>query len=81
MQNLLGFQLQLFVISFDSEKMTLRVPVGKVKDSGLRKISSQDKMASAMTALRGRARAFALTVLVFFFAVCVPYFVWYGGRR
>lgn len=51
-----GFDLKLFVISFDAEKMTLRVPVEKVKDSGLRKISSRDKMASAMTTLRGRAR-------------------------
>ena len=56
-QEIAGFQLQLFVISFDSEKMTLRVPVEKVKDSGLRKISSRDKMASAVTTLRGRARA------------------------
>ena len=56
-QEIAGFQLQLFVISFDSEKMTLRVPVEKVKDSGLRKISSRDKMASAMTTLRGRARS------------------------
>ncbi len=56
-QEIAGFQLQLFVISFDSEKMTLRVPIEKVKDSGLRKISSRDKMASAMTTLRGRARA------------------------
>lgn len=51
-----GFNLKLFVISFESEKMTLRVPVGKVKDSGLRRISSRDKMATAMTTLRGRAR-------------------------
>ncbi len=56
-QEIAGFQLQLFVISFDSEKMTLRVPVEKVKNSGLRKISSRDKMASAMTTLRGRARS------------------------
>jgi CarD family transcriptional regulator len=51
-----GFDLKLFVISFESEKMTLRVPVGKVKDSGLRRISSRDKMNTAMTTLRGRAR-------------------------
>ena len=51
-----GFDLKLFVISFESEKMTLRVPVDKVKDSGLRKISSRDKMNTAMTTLRGRAR-------------------------
>ena len=51
-----GFDLKLFVIAFESEKMTLRVPVNKVKDSGLRRISSRDKMNTAMTTLRGRAR-------------------------
>ena len=56
-QEIAGFELQLFVISFDSEKMTLRVPVNKVKDSGLRKLSSRDKMQTAMTTLKGRARA------------------------
>ena len=56
-QEIAGFELQLYVIAFDSEKMTLRVPVEKVKDSGLRKISSRDKMQSAMSTLRGRARS------------------------
>ena len=52
-----GFKLELYVISFDSEKMTLRVPIAKIKESGLRKISSKDKMQTAMTALKGRARS------------------------
>ena len=56
-QEIAGFSLQLFVISFESEKMTLRVPVEKVKDSGLRKLSSRDKMQTAMTTLKGRARS------------------------
>ncbi len=56
-QEIAGFELQLFVISFDSDRMTLRVPVNKVKDSGLRKLSSRDKMQTAMTTLKGRARA------------------------
>lgn len=56
-QEVAGFELQLFVISFDSEKMTLRVPVDKVRESGLRKISSKDKMQSAMSTLKGRARS------------------------
>ncbi len=51
-----GFDLKLFVISFEAEKMTLRVPVDKVEDSGLRRISSRDKMDTALTTLRGRAR-------------------------
>lgn len=56
-QEVAGFDLQLFVILFDSEKMTLRVPVEKVADSGLRKISSKDKMQSVLGTLKGRARA------------------------
>ena len=52
-----GFNLQLFVILFASEKMTLRVPVDKVTDSGLRKISSKDKMQSVIGTLKGRARS------------------------
>ena len=52
-----GFNLQLFVILFDSEKMTLRVPVEKVADSGLRKISSKDKMQAVTATLKGRARS------------------------
>ena len=56
-QEIAGFNLQLFVILFDSEKMTLRVPVDKVIDSGLRKISSKDKMLSVIGTLKGRARS------------------------
>jgi 4-amino-4-deoxy-L-arabinose transferase-like glycosyltransferase len=36
---------------------------------------------TAWARLRGRAGIFALSVLSFFFAVCVPYFFLYGGRR
>ncbi|NKB19834.1 MAG: CarD family transcriptional regulator [Alphaproteobacteria bacterium] len=52
-----GFELQLYVILFAAEKMTLRVPVGKAQESGLRKISSKDKMQTAVGTLKGRARA------------------------
>lgn len=51
-----GFDLHLFVIVFASEKMTLRVPVEKVADSGLRKISSKETMRTVLTTLKGRAR-------------------------
>jgi len=52
-----GFELELFVINFAAEKMTLRVPVGKAEESGLRKISSREKMQTAIGTLRGKARA------------------------
>ena len=51
-----GFDLHLFVIVFASEKMTLRVPVEKVVDSGLRKISSKETMRTVLNTLKGRAR-------------------------
>jgi len=56
-QEIAGFNLRLFVILFESEKMTLRVPVDKVSDSGLRKISSKDKMMAVIATLKGRARS------------------------
>ncbi|MBM3488765.1 MAG: CarD family transcriptional regulator [Alphaproteobacteria bacterium] len=51
-----GFELQVYVIAFENDKMTLRVPVTKAKDSGLRRLSSHEKMLTAMTTLKGRAR-------------------------
>lgn len=56
-EEIAGFELKLFVIYFAAEKMTLRVPVEKADESGLRKISSRDKMQTAIGTLRGRARA------------------------
>ena len=55
-QEIAGHELQLFVISFIRERMTLRVPTSKVETSGLRKLSSPKIMDSALTTLQGRAR-------------------------
>ena len=52
-----GFKLKLYVINFAAEKMTLRVPIGKAEESGLRKISTREKMQTAIGTLRGRARS------------------------
>lgn len=49
-------ELELFVIDFEKEKMTLRVPTTKVKQLNMRSLSSPDKMKSALTTLKGRAR-------------------------
>jgi len=48
--------LTVFVVEFDKEKMTLRVPFGKVESSGMRKLSSQQTMERAIATLKGRAR-------------------------
>ena len=55
-QEIAGHKLRLFVISFDRDRMTLRVPVTKVDTSGLRKLSSRKMMDIAMETLKGRAR-------------------------
>ena len=55
-QEIAGHKLKLFVISFDRDRMTLRVPVAKVETSGLRKLSSRKRMDGALETLKGRAR-------------------------
>ena len=55
-QEVAGLELRLYVIDFEKEKMTLRVPVNKAESSGMRPLSAPDKMKSALTTLKGRAR-------------------------
>jgi CarD family transcriptional regulator len=52
-----GAKLELIVIKFDKDRMTLRVPVSKAKNSGLRKLSTKQVMDDARATLRGKARA------------------------
>ena len=51
-----GQELTLFVIQFEKERMTLRVPVSKVKVAGLRKLSNRRVIESALKTLKGRSR-------------------------
>lgn len=55
-QEIAGFKLELFVVSFAKEKMTLRVPVAKVASVGMRKLSDEAGIAKALEVLTGRAR-------------------------
>ena len=55
-QEVAGSKLELFVITFDKDKMTLRVPTMKAKAVGMRKLSSPDTVATALNTLKGRAR-------------------------
>jgi CarD family transcriptional regulator len=55
-QEVAGIKLELFVITFDKDKMTLRVPTLKAKSVGMRKLSSPDTVATALNTLKGRAR-------------------------
>jgi CarD family transcriptional regulator len=55
-QEVAGFKLELFVISFIKDKMTLRVPTSKVSGVGMRKISDPDTARRSLDILSGRAR-------------------------
>lgn len=55
-QEIAGVRLELFVISFDKEKMTLRVPTAKADSVGMRVLSSPDIVGKALETLAGRAR-------------------------
>ena len=51
-----GHKLELVVVTFDNDRMTLRVPMEKMDTSGLRELSNRTTMDNAMTTLKGRAR-------------------------
>ena len=55
-QQIAGISLELFVISFEKDKMTLRVPTDKAVQIGMRSLSSPDVILKAMTTLKGKAR-------------------------
>ena len=51
-----GMKLELFVINFQKDKMTLRVPVAKATSVGMRKLADEATVSKAFTTVRGRAR-------------------------
>lgn len=55
-QEIAGIALELFVITFDKEKLTLRVPTGKLESVGMRKLADEAIVKRAMEILKGRAR-------------------------
>jgi CarD family transcriptional regulator len=55
-QEIAGISLELFVITFEKDKMTLRVPTGKSESVGMRKLAEEPTVKKAMETLKGRAR-------------------------
>jgi len=55
-QEIAGARLELFVINFMKDKMTLRVPTAKVANVGMRKLSEPALVKKALETLKGRAR-------------------------
>ncbi|HUA51891.1 MAG TPA: CarD family transcriptional regulator [Candidatus Sulfotelmatobacter sp.] len=56
-QQIAGYDLKVFVISFEKDRMTLRLPIGKARSAGLRRLSTPSEMKAALAKLRGRTRA------------------------
>lgn len=55
-QTIAGMEIKLYAITFDKERMRLKIPVFKAEASGLRKLSTASRIGDAMTTLKGKAR-------------------------
>jgi CarD family transcriptional regulator len=51
-----GYELEVYVIAFEQDKMTLRVPTAKARSCGMRPLASADIVNEALKTLQGRAR-------------------------
>ena len=51
-----GYSLQVIVVTFEENRMTLRVPVNKAASAGLRKLAAGGAIQDALNTLKGRAR-------------------------
>ncbi len=51
-----GFDIETYVVHFEQDKMTLRVPTEKAENSGMRALSNELILKDAFTTLKGRAR-------------------------
>ncbi len=55
-EEIAGHKLELIHITFEENRMTLRVPVAKARTAGLRKLATRKIFDEALAVLRGRAR-------------------------
>ena len=55
-QEIAGMKLELYVLRFEKERMTLRVPMNKVEAIGMRKLSSDKTLREALDTLKGKPK-------------------------
>lgn len=55
-EEIAGHRLELIHITFEENRMTLRVPVAKARTAGLRKLSTPDTFQKALDVLKGKAK-------------------------
>ena len=51
-----GFDIEVYVVAFEQDKMVLRVPTAKATQSGMRSLSSDKIVKDALKTLKGKAR-------------------------
>lgn len=51
-----GMNIEMLIVRFEQDRMTLRVPLEKARSLGLRTLSSRKQMDEAITTLKGKAR-------------------------
>ncbi|MDG1152700.1 MAG: CarD family transcriptional regulator, partial [Hyphomicrobiales bacterium] len=51
-----GQMLEMYVIEFEKEKMTQRVPIEKIKENGVRKVSTKNQLKEIFEILTGKAK-------------------------
>ena len=55
-QNVAGFELKVYVLTFEKDKMTLKVPKDKIVSTGMRKLSSPNTIGTALQVIVDKAK-------------------------
>ncbi|ESQ13476.1 MAG: CarD family transcriptional regulator [Thiohalocapsa sp. PB-PSB1] len=55
-ESVAGFDIEVYVVSFEQDKMTLRVPTAKATDAGMRPLASDDVLQNALKTLKGKPK-------------------------
>ncbi len=55
-ETIAGFDIEVYIVVFDKDKMTLRVPTNKAANSGMRGLANPNVLKDAFTTIKGRAR-------------------------
>jgi Transcriptional regulators, similar to M. xanthus CarD len=51
-----GFDIEVYVVSFEQDKMTLRVPTAKATAQGMRPLANDDVLKNALKTLKGKPK-------------------------
>ncbi len=54
--NVAGVEVTLYTITFEKDRMRLKLPLQKVATSGLRRLTAKDKLGEVFQTMKGRAR-------------------------